>query len=407
MALIYNKILTHFSGLNSVALNANGDMAAACFNDREIIVYRIIEGPRQIDTSKIVNPNIGALEEGGSLQEFRFIRLPMPGRHNRPLGAKVRFEHTKLAFLNDETLLVAREVEQIGGGRSPPPSEDVNISLAAVDIESGKVVSEFMDSADGPILAAPVLVPPQYVLFPAARTAICLDTTSFREVFRLRTFDEAEAVIGEKRVSSEEHICHNAVAYDSQARILYVLWREYGASFLQTYRLHPEKGNFERLQRRPLFKGELEGLEANSLCLRPDGKEVAVWGTDLDGLIDCPSEKGVKVPEPVRFGRLGILSKKNKRFLDVHLKIHYGVDEFGAKPFYLDDRTVVINTPGGVLLGVDTISGKSELLMEEWSQIQDLSVHHQKRLLLVGTKGKAGYPGVLNLLGLYSSRDKR
>ena len=407
MALIYNKILTNFSGLNSVALSANGDLAAACFNDRELVVYRIIEGHRQIDPSKIVNPNIGALEEGGSLQEYRFIRLPLASRHDRPLGAEVNFEHTKLTFLTDETLLIAREIEQIGGGKRPPPSKEINISLAAVDIKSGKVVSEFTDSAYGPILAAPLLIPPKYVLFNAVNTAICLDATSFREVFRLRKFDEDEAIIGEEDVSSEEHICHNAVAYDSQARILYVLWREYGASFLQTYRLHLEKGNFERLQRRPLFKGELEGLEANSLCLRPDGKEVAVWGTDLDGLIDCPSEKGVKVPEPVRFGRLGIVSKKNKRFLDVHLKIHYGVDEFGSKPFYLDDRTVVINTPGGVLLGVDTISGKSELLMEEWSQIQDLSVHHQKRLLLVGTKGKAGYPGVLNLLGLYSSRDKR
>ena len=400
MALIYNKILTNFSGLNSVALSANGDLAAACFNDRELVVYRIIEGHRQIDPSKIVNPKLGGLEEGGFLEEYRFIRLPTPSRHNRPLGAKVSFEHTTLAFLTDETLLVAREVEQIGGGRSPPASEEVNISLAAVDITSGKVVSEFTDSAYGPILAAPVLIPPHYVLFPAAHTAICIDSISFREVFRLRTFDEDEAVIGEKGVSSEEHICPNAVAYDSPTGILHVLWREYGASFLQTYRLHPEEGSFERLQRRSLFKGELEGLEANSLCLRPDGKEVAVWGTDLDGLIDCPSEKGVKVPEPVRFGRLGILSKKNKRFLDVHLKIHYGVEEFGAKPFYLDDHTVVINTPGGVLIGVDTVSGKAEPLMEEWSRIEDLCVHHQKRLLLVGTKGKAGYPGVVNLMGL-------
>jgi hypothetical protein len=219
-------------------------------------------------------------------------------------------------------------------------------------------------------------------------------------VFRLRTFDENEAVIGEKGVPSEEHICHNAVAYDPPTGILYVLWREYGASFLQTYRLHPEEGSFERLQRRSVYKGELEGVEANSLCLRPDGKEVAVWGTDLDGLIDCPSEKGMKVPEPVRFGRLGMFSKKAKRFLDVHLKIHYGVDEYGAKPFYLDDHTVVINTPGGVLVGVDTISGKSDPLMEEWCQIEDLSVHHEKRLLLVATKGKAGYPGGLTLLGL-------
>jgi hypothetical protein len=400
MALIYNRILTHFSGLNSVALNASGDLAAACFNDRELLVCRIIEGPRKIDPSEIVNPKLGGLEEGGSLEEYRFIRLPPPSRHNRPLGAKVYFEHTKLAFLNDEILLVAREIEQVGGGRSPPPSEEVNISLAAVKIETGDVVAEFTDSSYGPLYAAPLLIPPKYGLFPAGHTAICLDTTSFREVFRLRTFDENEAVIGEKGVPSEEHICHNAVAYDPPTGILYVLWREYGASFLQTYRLHPEEGSFERLQRRSVYKGELEGVEANSLCLRPDGKEVAVWGTDLDGLIDCPSEKGMKVPEPVRFGRLGMFSKKAKRFLDVHLKIHYGVDEYGAKPFYLDDHTVVINTPGGVLVGVDTISGKSDPLMEEWCQIEDLSVHHEKRLLLVATKGKAGYPGGLTLLGL-------
>ena len=224
MALIYNKILTHFSGLNSVALSANGDLAAACFNDRELLVYRIIEGPRQIDPSKIVNPNIGALEEGGSLQEYRFIRLPLASRHDRPLGAEVNFEHTKLTFLTDETLLIAREIEQIGGGKRPPPSKEINISLAAVDIKSGKVVSEFTDSAYGPILAAPLLIPPKYVLFNAVNTAICLDATSFREVFRLRKFDEDEAIIGEEDVSSEEHICHNAVAYDPPTGILYVLW---------------------------------------------------------------------------------------------------------------------------------------------------------------------------------------
>jgi hypothetical protein len=46
MPLIYNRILTHFSGLNSVALNAAGDLAAVCVDDRELHVYRIIEGPR-------------------------------------------------------------------------------------------------------------------------------------------------------------------------------------------------------------------------------------------------------------------------------------------------------------------------------------------------------------------------
>src|SRR5258708_14164548 len=113
MSLIYNKILSHYSGLNSVALNATGDLAAVCFNDREIIVYRILEGSQKIDPSQIVNPKIGAVLEGGSLQEYRFIRLPLT-RYNRPPAAEGNYSHTKLAFLNDDILLVARTVEQIG-----------------------------------------------------------------------------------------------------------------------------------------------------------------------------------------------------------------------------------------------------------------------------------------------------
>jgi hypothetical protein len=261
-------------------------------------------------------------------------------------------------------------------------------------------------------------------------------------------------VIGEEGVPGEEHLCHNAVAYDSRTGIVYVLWREYGDSFLQTYRLHPEEGTFERLQRQSVFKGVLEGLEANSLCLRPDSKEVAVWGTVGDDVVDCRTEHGLKMPERVRFGRLRVFSENGDRFVDVHSKINlhrieglndpstadsaskaadageatllwtkcdftfslyykydqngeateigirYAADEYGAKPFYLNDHTVVINTPGGVLIGVDTTSGKADPLMEQYSQIEDLGVHHEKRLLLVGTKGKAGFPGVLNLLGL-------
>src|SRR5258708_20430700 len=78
VSLIYNKILSHYSGLNSVALDASGDLAAVCFNDREIIVYRILEGSQKIDPSKIVNPKMGALAEGGWLQEYLFRRLPLP-----------------------------------------------------------------------------------------------------------------------------------------------------------------------------------------------------------------------------------------------------------------------------------------------------------------------------------------
>ncbi len=68
-------------------------------------------------------------------------------------------------------------------------------------------------------------------------------------MFRLREFDENGAVIGEKESSGGEQIAHNAVAYDSETGTLYVLWRELVSSFLQTYRLRPEEGSFERLQR--------------------------------------------------------------------------------------------------------------------------------------------------------------
>jgi len=60
---------------------------------------------------------------------------------------------------------------------------------------------------------------------------------------------------------------------------------------------------------------------------------------------------------------------------------------------------VVINTPGGSLLGVDTLTGKSEVLMDQSSPIEDLCVHQQKRMLLVGSKGNTEVRSTLKLLG--------
>jgi hypothetical protein len=430
MPLIYNKILTHFSGLNSVALNATGDLAGVCINDRELHVFRIVEGEHKIDPSQIVNPSIGALEEGGFLEEYRFHRLSV-GRYNMHADAEVDLKNTRLTFLNDDILLVAREIEALGGN-SPPLEKRPHLSLAAVKIETGEVVAEFTDLEYGPLFAAPLLIPPKYVLFPAGSTAICVDTTTFREVFRLRAFDE-KGIIGEPESSGGEQICYNAVAYDPSTSTLYVLWRQWVSTFLQTYRLHPEKGSFERLQRRVLIEA-LEGLVGNSMCLRPDDKEVAVWATTMDEVIDCRTKQGLKMPESARLGRLGVFSEAGDRFFNVQSKIElhpwvrcdfmigtayryeirgdddtdgdteigirFGVDDYAGKPFYLDAHTVVITTPGGAFLGVDTVSGKVERLMEEFSPIQDLSVNLQKRLLLVGTKGSARGPNCLNLLGL-------
>jgi hypothetical protein len=138
MALILDKMSTCFSGLNSVALSPTGDMAAVCFNDRELYVYRILGHPRGIDPSQNVNPGTAASDEEGYLEEYRFLRL-VQGRYNRPPDAEVRFRHTKLAFLTDEILLVAREIEQVGGGGWTPQEEPANTSLAAIRIETGEV----------------------------------------------------------------------------------------------------------------------------------------------------------------------------------------------------------------------------------------------------------------------------
>lgn len=404
MAQIYDKILTHFSGLNSVALGTNGDLAAACFNDRDLHVYRIIEDP-----SQIVDPKIGALTEGGYLEEHRFIRLSQ-GRYNRPPEAEVSYQDTKLTFLNDETILVARAINQVGGGGRKPPEKPAHISLAAIKIDTGEMVAEFTDPAYGPLFASPFLLPPQFVLFPAGETAICIDPASFREVFRLR--------------STGEQFAHNGIVYDAGRGTLYVLWREFESSFLQTYRLHPDRGTYEELERRELVH---KGFLGNSLCLRADGKEVAIWSTTMNEVVRRRTKKDCMYSgETARLGRLDIFSPEGDRSFDVHseferygwhtrdfkiLSVHkereteigirYMVDDhYKCKPFYLDDHTVVINSPGGDFIGVDTITGKSEILMNEWSSIEDLCVHPQRRLLLVGKKGSREVPSAVNLLGL-------
>jgi hypothetical protein len=172
----------------------------------------------------------------------------------------------------------------------------------------------------------------------------------------------------------------------------------------------------------------LEGFEGNSLCLRPDGQEVAVWATAMEKAMDFRDE-GRKA-KMACLGRLGIFPQRGRapetgaRFLDVESRLNtdpgvpcdftmvpafadgpdgratqigifFGAEDYQSKPFYLDDHTVVINTPRGALLGVDTVSGKSERLMAGFSPIRDLSVNHRKRLLLVGTEA-----GSFNLLGL-------
>src|SRR5207302_685515 len=88
--------------------------AYAEFTDRELIVYRILEDA-EIDASQILNPKLGAMDDRSSLEEYRVHRLPLPP-HDPAWTSRIEFDYTKLAFLDDETLLVAREIRYVGGG---------------------------------------------------------------------------------------------------------------------------------------------------------------------------------------------------------------------------------------------------------------------------------------------------
>ncbi len=409
MTFVFDKMLTFFSGMNAVALSPGGELAAVCFHDRELYVYRIVGPP---PTSKRTSR---ARDEAGSLEEYRFVRLAQ-SRYNRPPEAEVHYRDTKLAFLDDDTLLVAREIEQVGGGSQKTPEELAHISLAAVRVETGEVVREFTAAEYGPLLAAPLLIPPHYVLFPAGEAAVCLDATSFRQVFRLGY--------------GGGQLGHNALAYDSGTGRLYLLAVEFESSSLHTYLVRPDRGTCEELQKRRV---DVDGFLGNSLCLRPDGQEVAVWFTTMEDVVRRRTKKNCLYSgETGLLGRLGLFSEAGDRSLDVHsaferygwrtrdfqvssvfgygpdgaaavteIGISYRVDEhYAAKPFYLDDHTVVINSPGGALIGVDTTSGKSEELEDANSPVADLAVHPERRLLLIGTRGTGPVPITLSLLAL-------
>ncbi len=62
----------------------------------------------------------------------------------------------------------------------------------------------------------------------------------------------------------------------------------------------------------------------------------------------------------------------------------YGVEEAESRPFFLDDGRIVLNAPGGRLLGIDPDSGRVEVLHDLGSPVDGLAFHRESRRLLVG-----------------------
>jgi hypothetical protein len=355
----------------------------------------------------------GRLElfDGGSLEPRGSLALP-EGGEGLPPGTTVEPNETRMAFLDEQTLLVARaeylrEPEGSDGLESP-----FRTRLLAVDTRSGGLVGEF--DVDGSVLrVAPVPIPPHHVLLSHDGLAlICIDTSSWREVCRVGVGEDADD--HDPAVDIEEEIAENGVAHDPHRGLVHVLWRYFNAGLVQSYRFDPDGPRFVAEKRYPVIEGEGAGLEAIGLCLLADGAGIAAWFAVFDELARTVDE-GLQVePRMARLGRLGLLSGDEVRFIDVHSEMErdllvdpvvrtdeeggevylgdrVGVDFYEARPIALDDGRVLLNTPGGSLLAVDTRTGRTEALHDFGSPIVSLELHRATRSLLVCCEDTSAY----------------
>jgi hypothetical protein len=374
-----------FSGLTSVALNRTGSLAAAAVNDREIVIYQVAKG---------------------KLLEQKTISL-IAGKSSARANQALNLTEIKIAFQNDEILLIAGNFER---GRHRRLKDNNHVGLTALAVQTGKVLGRFADESYD-VVANPLVIAPHHALLFTLSTVICIDLTTFRESFRIRTFDPDGQVIGEEGVSGGEQVTPNGVAYDPRTRRLYVLWREFVSSYLQTYRLRLEKDSFERLDRRLIESSPDLALEGAGLCLDSTGRQVAVWLTTMDEVVDCRTQNGLKMPDKARLGQLALVDRQGARFIDVEsalefhpwlhgdfsiasytdsegkeIGIRYGVGHYEAKPFFLDQQTIVVNTPSGILLGVNQQTGAVQKLNRIGQSVADLWFHGGKRRLIQASR---------------------
>jgi hypothetical protein len=364
--------------IQASAISPGGDYAVAA-----------VEGDRLVllDCESLVPRGMLALPSG--------IDRLAPGTTVRPL-------ETRVAFLDEQTLLVARAEYVFEPEGSEILTSPSRTRLLALDTRTGDVRGEFQLVASV-LRADPVPIPPHHVLLSFnGLVLVCVDASSWREVGRVGERPEEH----DPAVDIEEEIANNGVAYDPHGGLVHVLWRYFNAGVVQSYRFEPAASRFVSVRRGPVVEGEDAAIEANGLCVRPDGSAVAAWFAIADAVVG-PDEGGPPgSPRTARLGRLGLFSPEGARFLDVRTKMardllvspavthddegravdlgdRVGVDFYEFRPVFLDGRRVLLNTPGGFLLGIDTEGGRAEVLGDFRSPVLSLALHREKRFLLV------------------------
>lgn len=317
-------------------------------------------------------------------------------------GEGVSIRETRVAYLDDRTIVVARTVERRSPGLSMPLEERHRTSLLAVDAETGDVRGGYETPGLGMLGVDPVPVPPNHVLLSVAqKTLACVDVDSWREVHRLRELDQEYDPVGSDADYPEEMIATNGVAYVPDCGLLFVLWGYAYASVLQSYRFDPGGSGFESV-----LRSRIENLEPLGLCVRPDGAAVAAFFDDLrSGHVPA-------LPAQARLGVLGHFFGGEERRLDVQSEAPrdfdcaanktidsegrevvtgYSVaintvsaDGYEPRMFYLDDGRILLTSPSGLLLGIDPKNGRTEVLHDCGSRVEGIAFHRGSRMLLIG-----------------------
>jgi hypothetical protein len=388
--MIVTSEITLSSQIDSVAFSPCGDCAVVAFGRDHLAIFEVSRG---------------------SLEARSTFTLP-PDRYQGLPGAQIAVSETRVSFLDERTILVARLVSRRAEDGSIPQEQLSRTTLLAVDASSGLPCGEF-DVEDGMAIGVdPLPIAPHHVLLSlVAKTLICIDTSSWREVCRVRELDGVLDPVGDLAEDPEEKLTRNGVAYDRRQGLLYVLWRYFNAAALQTYTFEQKRSRFVCIDRAPTIHGEDAGYDAEGLCLKPDGSGAAAcFGID-DAMIDLRGSESQAVPRMARIGRLVLFSGADRRIIDVESETardflvnrhvtfepdgrevfvgyRYGTGFSEARPVYLDDQTVLLSTPSGLMLGVDTDGDRTEVLHDRGSRILALDFQRENRLLLVGSADK-------------------
>ena len=402
--------ISYSRSISSLAFSADGQTLAVAVGMSVPYILRPPDAP--------LDPQILLYHQSeGQLHQYDTISL------RSDAGSQARWEDGKVAFLDERTLLAAAKVKRT--------ATDQDVVLLALDLPTGRergrwTYPGFFER----ILSDLVPVPPRHALVSLRSTVLCVDVAAFQEVCSAREVEDGDVV--EEGAVPEEYITPNGFVYDPAERTAHLLCGAYAEAILLRCRLDLSARAFVRESRHafPEFQDRV------GLCLTPGGGLTLSFQM-ADALVDREGKPIIwseetrrellarprsESPPPPRTAPLGFLSLLPEdasaeprradfssdfardfsseplnvtddagqsahvgyRYTsgDVRLTLAHG--DFLTKPVYIDDHRVVLGTPSGFLLRMDTANGQSEAVHDFHSRINTLQFHPETRLLLVG-----------------------